>query len=282
MADHRVLAVAGRGLLPPDTAVLRADDLGVLRGDGVFETMHVRGGRPWLLPAHLARMAGSARRLGLALPAAAEWEALAAQVCGQWPAAEEGVLRLVCTRGPEAGGPVTAYALLGPVPTATRRARAGVAVVTADLGVTAGARAAAPWLLGGVKSLSYGVNMATLRWAGERAVDDVLWVSTDGWALEAPTATLVWVDGDRLCTVPSEATGILPGCTARYLLDHCATLGLRPVEAMVRPAGLRAADGVWLVSSVRGLAPVRTLDGTALTPSAHTPALRRLLGFPAG
>ncbi|HEX5741128.1 MAG TPA: aminotransferase class IV [Pilimelia sp.] len=281
MVEQRVLAVAGRGLVPPDTPLLRADDLGVLRGDGVFETMHVRDGVPWLLPAHLARMAGSGQRLGLALPAAAEWEALAALVCRQWTAGE-GALRLVCTRGPETGGPVTAYALLGPVPPATRRARAGVAVATAGLGVAAGARTAAPWLLGGVKSLSYGVNMASLRWAGERDVDDVLWVSADGWALEAPTATLVWADGGRLCTVPPETTGILPGCTARYLLDHCAALGFRAAEEMVRPAALRAADGVWLASSVRGLAPVRELDGAVLAPSAHTAALRRLLGFPAG
>ena len=52
--NQRVVAVLGRGVVPADTPILRADDLGALRGDGIFETMHVRGGRPWLLDEHLA------------------------------------------------------------------------------------------------------------------------------------------------------------------------------------------------------------------------------------
>src|SRR5690606_2953038 len=37
--SNRVVAVLGRGVVPADTPILRADDLGVLRGDGVFETL---------------------------------------------------------------------------------------------------------------------------------------------------------------------------------------------------------------------------------------------------
>jgi len=46
--------------------VLRADDLGVLRGDGIFETLLVRDGAAWLLDDHLQRLAGSAVRMDLA------------------------------------------------------------------------------------------------------------------------------------------------------------------------------------------------------------------------
>ena len=53
------MAVLGRGVVPADTPILRADDLGALRGDGIFETMHVRRGHAWLLDEHLARMARS-------------------------------------------------------------------------------------------------------------------------------------------------------------------------------------------------------------------------------
>ncbi|GGK29684.1 4-amino-4-deoxychorismate lyase [Pilimelia terevasa] len=279
---RRVVAVLGRGVVPAEAPLLRADDLGALRGDGVFETMHVRAGAPWLVEAHLARMARSAARLELPLPAAAALARLAAQACAAWPADVEGALRLVCTRGPETGGPPTTYALVSAVADAVRAARrAGLAVATASLGVAAAARGDAPWLLGGVKSLSYATNMATLRWAAGRGVDDVLWVSADGYALEGPTSTLVWADGGALCTVPAADTGVLPGCTARYLLDHAAGAGFAAAERMVRPAALAAADGVWLASSVRGLAEVRALDGAALPASRHTAALRDLLGFPA-
>lgn len=279
MAD-RLVAVLGRGVVPADTPILRADDLGVLRGDGIFETMHVRDGRPWLFDEHLTRLAHSAARLDLALPPPAELAGLVAELCAQWPTTQEGGLRLICTRGVEDGGSVTTFATLSPVGAPTLRARRdGVAVATASLGYAADARPAAPWLLGGVKTLSYAMNMASLRWAAGQGVDDVLWVSGDGWALEAPTATLVWLDGDQLCTVPPAATGILAGCTARHLLDHADRLGFTATERMIRPADLAGMAGAWLTSSVRGVAQIRGLDGQQLPASPHTSPIRRLLGF---
>lgn len=280
MENEPVVVVLGRGRVPADTPVLRADDLGVLRGDGVFETMHVRAGTTWLQEEHLARMARSAARLELALPSAATLAELASTALRDWPVEQEGALRLVCTRGPELGGPVTVYATLTALSdTLCTLRRTGVAVATATLGVTADVRAQAPWLLGGVKALSYAVNMASQRWATGRSLDDVLWVSADGFALEAPTSTLVWLAGDALCTVPAD-TGVLPGTTARWLLDRAPSLGFQAAERMVRPADLLTADGVWLTSSVRGAVPVRELDGTPLKPGAATAAIQSLLGHP--
>src|SRR6266511_3595715 len=278
MSERRVVAVLGRGLVPADTPILRADDLGALRGDGIFETIRVWGGRPWLLAEHLARLARSAARLELAVPPEATLVDLVDQACSAWPRDAEGVLRLVCTRGPEDGGEVTAYATIAPVGEAILRARAeGVRVLTATLGVPATARPDAPWLLGGAKTVSYAVNMACLRWAAARGADDVLWTSTDGYALEAPTATLVWLDGDVLRTVPPERTGVLAGTTARHLFDRAGEVGLRADERMIRPAELSTMDGVWLASSVRGLVEVRAIDGEE--PPVR-PDLRRPAGQP--
>lgn len=277
----RVLAVLGRGIVPADTPVLRADDLGVLRGDGIFETMHVRKGRPWLLHEHLARMAGSAERLELDLPDTDTLAALAESACAAWSGDGEAMVRLVCTRGSEHGGRTTVFACVDPVAATHRLARQqGVAVVTAGFGLSAAARRDAPWLLGGAKSLSYAVNMASQRWAQRAGADDVLWVSADGYALEAPTSSLVWLESGLLCTVPPAQTGILAGTTARWLLDHAGTLGLTAAERMVRPEALVTADGVWLTSSVRGGVPVRTLDGAALRPSPWTARIQQLLGYP--
>jgi 4-amino-4-deoxychorismate lyase len=268
--------------VPADTPILRADDLGVLRGDGVFETMHVRAGKPWLLDEHLARMVRSAASLELDLPGRDALAGLAADACDGWPGEVEAALRLVCTRGPEGGaGPVTVFATVSPIPETVRAARrGGIAVATAALGVTATARAGVPWLLGGAKTTSYAVNMASQRWAHTHRLDDMLWVSADGFALEAPTSTLVWLQEGTLCTVPAADTGILPGTTVRWLLDQVPGLGWRTDERMVRPDELPAAGGVWLVSSVRGAAPIRELDGIALPPSRHTRAVHDLLGHP--
>jgi 4-amino-4-deoxychorismate lyase len=277
----RHVALLGRGRVPADTPILRADDLGVLRGDGVFETMHVRRGAPWLLDEHLIRMARSAARLELDLPDRDALVKLAATACEGWPVETEGALRLVCTRGAEGGGPVTVFATVTPIADSVRAARRdGIAVATVALGFAAGARTGAPWLLGGAKTTSYAMNMASQRWAQTRQLDDVLWVSADGYALEAPTSTLIWLAGDVLCTVPPDQTGILAGTTARWLLGQAPARGWRTAERMVRPAELLAADGVWLTSSARGAAPTRELDGVPLPRSPHTKTIQDLLGHP--
>ncbi|MEV6799598.1 aminotransferase class IV [Micromonospora rifamycinica] len=274
------IAVLGRGVVPAAEPVLRGDDLGVLHGDGLFETMHLRGGRPWLRTAHLARLRAGAAALELPLPADGALVELLDGLAAGWPAEVEGALRLVCTRGPEGGGLPTVYATLAEVPAAAKRLRrAGVTVATLPLGVPATARPALAWLPTGVKSISYAANSAARRWAARTGVDDVLWVSADGYVLEAPSASVVWLDGDTLCTVPAGPTGILPGTTAGWLLDHAAELGLERAERMVTPAGLHAAAGVWLTSSVRGPVEVRSLDATPRPAAPHTPRLQELLGF---
>jgi len=276
-----VVAVLGRGVVPVDTPILRADDLGAVRGDGVFETIHVRGREPWQLDAHLDRMWRSAVRLELPMPARAELVELAGQACDAWPLSMEGALRLVCTRGPEAGGPPSVWATLSEINERQLRGRrAGVTVRTLSLGFAVDARSTAPALLAGAKTLSYAVNMACLRWAAAQRADDVLWVSGDGYALEAPTATLVWLVDGVLCTVPPESTGVLAGTTAGYLLARAGELGWAAEERLIRPAELAAAQGVWLTSSARGPAEIRELDGVPMGPSVETPRVAKLLGFP--
>ena len=51
-----------------DATHLSVFDRGFQLGDGVFETLRARGGRPTELPEHLARLQRSADGLGLPLP----------------------------------------------------------------------------------------------------------------------------------------------------------------------------------------------------------------------
>ncbi|MFG1916340.1 aminotransferase class IV [Micromonospora sp. NPDC048898] len=275
------IAVLGRGPVAAGDPVLRGDDLGVLRGDGLFETMHLRQGRPWLRDEHLARLVAAAHAVELAVPPTAALIDLLDEVRAGWPAAVEGALRLVCTRGPESGGAPTVYATLAEVPAASRAARQdGIGVATLPLGVPADARNGLSWLPAGIKSTSYAVNSAARRWANRAGVDDVLWVSSDGYALEGPWANVVWLTDDTLCTVPAATTGILAGTTVAWLLAHAGELGLNAAERMVTTAELHAADGVWFTSSVRGAVEVHTLDGVRRDRCPRTPALQALLGYP--
>lgn len=244
--------------------------------------MHIRDGRPWMLDEHLRRMVRSAARLDLALPSRAALVELVETTLAAWPASAEGALRLVCTRGAEAGSDVTVYATATALaPSVATARRDGITVATASLGYAADARQRAPWLLGGAKTLSYAINMASQRWALAQGVDDVLWTSSDGYALEGPTSTLLWLDGTTLCTVPAESTGILAGTTARWLLDHAADVGFEAAERMVTTGELAGSDGVWFASSVRGIVEIRAIDGAPMPAAADTERLRKFLGYTA-
>src|SRR6059058_1411695 len=71
------LAQLGRGVVPPDRPVLRADDEGFLRGRAVFETLRVYDGRPFELHPHFDRLKASAAKLRLPEPPLDALQALA-------------------------------------------------------------------------------------------------------------------------------------------------------------------------------------------------------------
>ncbi|TFV82742.1 branched-chain amino acid aminotransferase [Blastococcus sp. CT_GayMR20] len=250
MSDLRRVAVWRDGAAvaaSADEPVVSAFDLGLGRGDGVFESVDVvDGGTPWLA-AHLDRLARSAALLELADPGERVWRALLAAVLTDWPSGEEGVCRIYLTRGLSPDETPTALALLSPVPAETVRQRVeGISVVSLGLGVPADFRAGAPWLLGGAKTLSYAVNMAAQRHAHTLGADDVVFTSLEGRLLEGPTSTVVWASGGTLHTPPVE-TGILPGTTMARLFDRAASDGWPTAVTVGTVADLHAADAVWLL-----------------------------------
>lgn len=263
---RQLVAVLGRGVVPTDQPIATADDVGLVRGDGCFDAMRVLGGGPDLvvenLQAHLARFARSATTLGLPFDADA-WRELIADAVARWNPVPEAVLKLVLTRGPESnpGAPTGFLTLTELDLTAMRRARSGVRARTMCRGYASDAFTDAPWLLGGVKLLSYAVNAAAKREAGRHGADDAVFTSSDGFVLEAPTAAVIVRRGDELATTPPGATGILDSITVRTLFERAAADGVRCGYQLIPTSELFTADGVWLASSVRGVCPVVELDG---------------------
>ncbi|MDZ4264138.1 MAG: aminodeoxychorismate lyase [Mycobacterium sp.] len=270
-----VVTLDGR-LHDPQAPLLHADDLAAVRGDGVFETLLVRDGRPCLLEAHLARLTHSAHLLDLTAPDLPRWRAAVAVAVRQWLAdgGDEGVLRLVHSRGRESepGSTGTSFATIGPVPARVADARRnGVAALTLDRGLSAHGTDAMPWLLAGAKTLSYAVNMAALRHAERHGAGDVIFVSTDGHILEGPRSTVVIAtsseDGNTCLLTPPPWYPILRGTTQQALFEVARNKGYDCDYQALKPADLVAAQGVWLVSSITLAARVHTLDGAALASS---------------
>jgi 4-amino-4-deoxychorismate lyase len=245
---------------------VHADDPMLLRGDGVFETLLIRRGRPCLLGTHLARLVTSAAITGLAAPEPARWRHAVAVAMARWTDDGDAVLRLVLGRG--RGTTPTAFVAVSAVPASAIAARRhGVAAVTLDRGAAAAGAGRAPWSLAAAKSLSYAPNTAALRHAERLGARDVVFVDADGSVLEGPRSTVLIVDDDGALLTPPTALPILPGTTMRALFEQARDYGLACREEPIGIADLHAAQGVWLLSSVTLAARVHTLDGTPLRPA---------------
>jgi 4-amino-4-deoxychorismate lyase len=302
---------AGPGGAPvgvPSRPALDPLDLALVRGEAVFEALRVFGGRPFRLEAHLDRLAASARAIDLPLPDGLE--DLAARAVAAAGGGDV-VLRLICTKGPEGsgeprrgapvdregsgeprrgapvdrdggGGPV-AFAICTDIPASFEQERArGLRLVLLTTATDPLVRAASPWLLAGVKTISYATNMAAQRTARARGADDAVLVGLGGELLEAPTASLWWRTGQTLFT-PSLDLGILAGITRATLCDLAPTLGLKVLEGVYTAEDLLAADEAFLSSSTREIMPVVEVDATPIAgghpgPTATTlqSALRQL------
>ena len=257
------LAVRGRGLVPTEEPVLHADDEALLRGRAAFETMRVYAGRPFRLDEHLSRLAGSAERIGLPPVDGAECKALARAALAEADV-EEAVLRVYWTAGREGTGDPNALVLVSSLPPGLEERRArGIGVVSLPLGLEADLRAFAPWLLGGVKSTSYAVNMAAEAEARRRGADDAIFLARDGIVLEGPV-TNVWWRRERVLHTPALELGILAGVTRATLVAEAAGLGYEVREGAFPLEHLTASDEVFTSSSVREVVPVVEVDGAAI------------------
>lgn len=261
----RVLAMLDGTVTDPETPVLRVDDLGVTRGDGVFETILVVDGKPRELGPHLDRLARSAAMLQLPEPDRAAWERCVQAVLDNWQGPSEMALKLVYTRGPEFGdGTPTGYAMGLPIGEKVLAAReAGVAAILLERGYDPEIVERAPWLLLGAKSLSYAVNMAAIRHAESVGAAEVIFTAADGSVLEGPTSTVVIASGRTLRTTPP-SSGILKGTTQGALFRAAERAGWVTKVEPITVAELEDAEAVFLASSVRKITRVHTLDGVAL------------------
>jgi 4-amino-4-deoxychorismate lyase len=261
VSDLLALAVGGRGVVDPAEPVLRADDDALLRGRAAFETLRVYGGRPFRLAEHLERMAVSADRIGLPPLNRLELEELARQALDA-AGSPEAVLRLYWTPAP------ASLALVSAVPDGYDELRErGQRLISLR-----GVRADEPWLLPGVKSTSYAVNMAAEAEARRRGADDAVFVDRDGIVLEGPTTNVWWRRGRTLLT-PSLDLGILAGVTRATVIELAAASGYAVEEVELGLTDLLAADEAFTSSSVREVMPVTEVDGV---PVARGPAADEL------
>jgi branched-chain amino acid aminotransferase len=241
-----MLAILDGVVMDAAQAAIPVTDEGLLRGDGVFEVVHLYEGHPFALDEHLDRLGRSAAAIRLPIDLDALRSDVAAILAEAEPA--DGALRLLVTRGGRR------IALLEPL----KKLPDTISLATITYAPTR--------VLDGVKSLSYAANMLASRLAREAGADEALLVTPHGRVLEGPTTSFVYVLGGRLYTPPL-SDRILDSITRRVLF------AVTDVEERVTTLDdLRALEEAFLASSIREVHPVHAIDGEPIegTPGPVT------------
>jgi len=233
-------------------------DRGLNYGDGLFETLLVRGGRPCQWPRHRRRLELGGRRLGLVLPPA---ELLAEEASLLTRGIADGVLKILITRGdggrgyrPMPGAAPRRVLTLHPVPDYPAGwYREGVALRRCATPATHNPA------LAGIKHLNrLDSVLARAEW-DDPAIAEGLMSGPDGALIGGTMTNLFLWDGSRLSTPAVDCCGIA-GTVRELALEIASDLGISCAQERVSPTDLARARGLFLTNSVAGVWPVRQLE----------------------
>jgi branched-chain amino acid aminotransferase len=248
-------------LLRREEARVSVDDPGFLVGDGVFETLRLYDGVPFLLEEHLDRLGSSLRHAAIAIPADAHElsRQLAADIQQLVQANQlqsgSGRLRITITRGP--GAP--------PVPTVLVTADAweppdaAVYARGVEVETSVHTRRVHPWQR--VKSTSYAPYLWLRREASTPGVFEVLVWNDSGRLAEGSFTNVFVVDAEGMLRTPHADDGCLEGVTRAAILRLAAAAGIDCRKGDVTHATVAGAREMFLTGSLVEVVPVLRLDG---------------------
>lgn len=262
------LTDAARARLPLDSSAH-------LHGRGVFTTIAVYGGRPFLWPLHWARLRDHAARAGVEVEPLDE------------PTVRAQLLRLI-----EANGVVRGRARV----TLLARARRGLWKMSGEadgaatdlLVMTGDARADAEEAaaltvsphrvntyspLAGLKTVNYLEQVLAWEEARGRGFGEAVRLNERGEVVSGAMANLFWLTDGRLHT-PALATGALAGTTRDCVIDVARELSVPLVEGVYTLHDLGEADEIFLTSAGLGLSVVTAFDFHTYTLHAGSVAAR--------
>jgi branched-chain amino acid aminotransferase len=250
-------------------------DRGLLLGDGLFETVLLRNGRPFRLGRHLARLEEGASRVGIPVPDDLEGridETLRrARRRVDTPASEDAprweALRITLTRGPGDGlippeDPAPGlYLRVRTIRRAPPAERPGISAVTAG-------RVDERALSNALKSTGYLERILAHREARRQGADEAILLNSRDRMVEGSASNLFRVREGVLYT-PGCREGALPGVTRAVLLELAASMGIPLGEGPAAPTPEEAYTDceLFLSSSIRGPIALVRLDGTPIGPT---------------
>jgi branched-chain amino acid aminotransferase len=256
---------------PADGRHLSAFDRGFQLGDGVFETLRARAGRPTELAEHLGRLRRSADGLDITLGVSLEADVTAGiaallAVDGLDGPDGDASVRITVSRGAvpgrgllpaERSEPTVVIQAWPVAPAPAGHLEQGLHLIVSSV------RRDPANPLAALKTTSRADYVYARLEARRAGAEDALFLTVDGRLSEATSANIFLIRGSELAT-PALDCAILPGTTRTWILQWAGRAGLAPVEGSLEPADLAAADEAFVCSSVAGILPVTRFQGAAI------------------
>jgi 4-amino-4-deoxychorismate lyase len=245
-------------------------DRGLHYGDGLFETMVVRGGRVRFMALHRARLARGLARLHIGLDEEAAWREVDAAARPHAGA----LLKLLVTRGDAtergyapSGREVARRVLLVYAPAgipAPQAARADAVTLTTRLGENP--------LLAGLKHANRLEQiLARIELATTGAFEGLM-ANTSGLLVSATLGNVFLRLHGKWLTPRLDRCGI-QGVMRAVVLREAAREGLEIREADIPVEALQSCESVCVTNVRMGLLCLASVDGRALAPDAALEAL---------
>ena len=111
----------------------------------------------------------------------------------------------------------------------------------------------------GTKSTSYGMNISHTRAAEQAGFTDALLVNKDEIILEGPTFTFGWISNDKIY-VPDLKLGILDSITRQYLIKFGIEKKLPVFEDRIKISDLDKIDACFILSTAKHAVPIFKID----------------------
>ncbi len=237
------------------------DDRGLHYGDGLFETIAVRGGKPRLWDRHMARLTRGCDALAIEVPNESR---LRAAVAGALEAAgragADAVVKLIATAGESGRGygrsPATATLLVGVFPcrpVARRDYARGVGTTLCRTRLATGSAVA------GLKTLNRIEQVLGRSECLRAGVFEGLMLDADG-RLICGTMSNVFLARDNRLITPSVARCGVAGVMRGLLMDALGEAGVDVDIRDIAAGELWQSDEVFLTNSQFGALPVRRCD----------------------
>jgi branched-chain amino acid aminotransferase len=255
--------------VPSTQAMLPLNDLGIVRGYGVFDLLRTYGKTTFRLRDHIYRLESSASQIGLGLPwSTEELEDVVLQTYARNDIPDASI-RIVVTGGPSTNfmtpqGKPSLVVMVHPVtPYPASYYSEGSKAVSTLVERT----------MATVKSLNYIGAIMAMNDADKTGAVEAIYLDAHDRLTEGTRANFFVVRGERLLT-PRE--GVLKGITRQVIMEIAAN-DFEVVEHPIHYHELSAVDEAFLTSTTKEILPVVQIDEHVIGTGKPGPKTQRVI-----